>query len=128
MARTFLILCDDALFRAALKATLVRAGFEATGADSFQSAWKHFQARKFDLLFCDLGKDEPARLSLLQKPEARWCWGQLLLSTNGLGCESALEAIRQAGGEVLVKPLRHGDVIEAASRLLLRHIDAAVPP
>lgn len=123
MGQRVLIMCDDPLFRAAVKATLSRAGFEAVGPDDFEAAWTLFAARKYDLLFCDLGDDEAARLAMLSAPEARECWGCLLVSTDSPGGGAALEAIRREGGEVLTKPLRHGDLLEAASRLVLRRLE-----
>ncbi|WP_428563785.1 MAG: hypothetical protein ACP59X_01065 [Solidesulfovibrio sp. DCME] len=124
MSQRVLIMCDDPLFRAAVKATLSRAGFEAVGPDGFEAAWALFTARQFDLLFCDLGEDETARLARLSAPEARECWGCLLVSTDSSGRLAALESIRREGGEVLAKPLRHGDLLEAASRLVLRRLEA----
>lgn len=120
MRRSFLIWADDPLFRAAVKASLTRAGYAAWCLSGCDAALRCFAAGESDLLFCDLGTNEPMRLALLHDPALRPLWSRVLLSTDGHGLETALDAFRREGGEVVPKPLRFSELLAAAGRLALR--------
>lgn len=120
MRRNFLIWADDPLFRAAVKASLTRAGYTARCVSGCDAALRCFVAGQSDLLFCDLGSNESMRLALFHDPALRPLWSRVLLSTDGHGLETALDAFRREGGEVVPKPLRFLELLAAAGRLALR--------
>lgn len=115
-----LIMADDPLYRAAIRAILARAGFHATGGESFLHAWRLFRKGGFDLIVCDLGGEDCPRIRFLGSPAAKDNQAGVVLLAEGFEDGPAIVSLRNDWPEVLAKPVSHAELLEACSRALLR--------
>jgi DNA-binding NtrC family response regulator len=123
MAKSVLIVDDDALLRSFLKSLLDDEGYETQQAGNGLEGLTFLRQRDFDLVVTDMKMPDMDGLELVRlgrgiRPESRW----IVITAYG-AIENAVEAMKLGASDYLTKPFRDPDEFRHVVRRAMREAE-----
>jgi DNA-binding NtrC family response regulator len=117
MRRLRILLVDDeAALRAAVRRIVESAGHSVVEAASVRAAMGLLESEFFDAVLTDLVMPEASGIDLLQALRQRWPGIPGILMTGSRAFEALSEAVRAGATDILAKPTRAAELIDALGR------------
>ncbi|MDD4890341.1 MAG: sigma-54 dependent transcriptional regulator [Phycisphaerae bacterium] len=113
-----LIVDDDAIIVDSLKEFLSLEGYEADGADDFDSALSALEKRPYQLIISDVNMPDGDGFELLRVVKQRYPEVVVIIITGYGTIESAVEAIKLGAYDYLTKPIIDDEIRLVVKRAL----------
>ncbi|MEW6441401.1 MAG: sigma-54 dependent transcriptional regulator [bacterium] len=124
MARSILIVEDDAGMRSLLSTLLTEEGYRVEAARGGREGLTRLAGGEFDLVVADLRMPDMSGMDLMregrkEKPAARW----IIITAYG-SIASAVEAMKAGASDYLTKPFHNPDELRHVVRRVLKEVEA----